>query len=390
MLVDLHAHYPMHVVPPEHRDTHARLTAWGRERWRSAIVRVVSRFFNYEGPGDTPAVTLELMREGDVGVVLSVLYEPFDEIDFERSYGAPPRRRYFDDLIVQLEDVEADIAAHRDAGMNVTIAHSPVELAAAGESGQQTLIHAIEGGFHLGADEQEISANVAALAQRGVAYVTVAHLFWREVATNSPALPFLSDRWYHRLFPQPSDEGLTERGLAAVRAMVAHGILVDITHMSERSIADTFATLRAVGDDPPVPVIATHMACRFGNLSYNLSDENIAHVGERAGLLSLIACKHYISNGDREPTSFADSFRLLVKHIDRICEITGSTDHVAFGTDLDGYIKPALPGLEHHGHMRALQDALVDHYGAQTAEKFSSGNALRVLGAAWRRERSIG
>jgi microsomal dipeptidase-like Zn-dependent dipeptidase len=45
----------------------------------------------------------------------------------------------------------------------------------------------------------------------------------------------------------------------------------------------------------------------------------------------------------------------------------------------DGYIKPALPGLEHLGRMRDLQAALTDRYGAQDAEKIASANALRVL-----------
>jgi microsomal dipeptidase-like Zn-dependent dipeptidase len=216
--------------------------------------------------------------------------------------------------------------------------------------------------------------------------ITVAHLFWRGIATNSPALPFLSDRWYDRLFPQPKDEGLSRLGGAAIRAMAEHGILVDITHMSEKAIADTFALLAQSDGGPPIPVLATHMACRFGALHYNLSDEVIARVGRQGGLLGLIACQHYISDGEKEePASFEDSFHLLCKHIDRVCKVTDSTENVAFGSDLDGYIKPALPGVEHLGRMRALQDALATRYGSETAEKFASGNALRVLQAAWRR-----
>ena len=55
-------------------------------------------------------------------------------------------------------------------------------------------MHCIEGGFHLGATPEEVTAHVHELADRGVAYITLAHLFWRRVATNAPALPFLPTR----------------------------------------------------------------------------------------------------------------------------------------------------------------------------------------------------
>ena len=75
---------------------------------------------------------------------------------------------------------------------------------------------------------------------------------------------------------------------------------------------------------------------------------------------------------------------LVYAHIDRIAQVTGSHDHAAIGSDLDGWIKPALPGLEHLGRMRAVQDALVARYGAAVAEKIASANLLALLRRAWR------
>ena len=80
-----------------------------------------------------------------------------------------------------------------------------------------------------------------------------------------------------------------------------------------------------------------------------------------------------------------DSVEALCRHINHIRDVTGSLDHVAFGSDLDGYIKPALPGLEHMGCMRELQQSLVRRYGPAAAEQICSVNALRVLRGAWRR-----
>jgi microsomal dipeptidase-like Zn-dependent dipeptidase len=383
MLVDLHAHYPMHVLPEAEQGAHAHLRRWRQESLRAAIVRFLSRFFNYQAAGDEPGVTLEQMREGRVGVIFSALYSPFDEIDLDRRYGAPPRSSYFTHLIDQLESVEADIAEHRKKGEPATIAHSPRELADALTGGAPILIHSVEGGFHLGDSEAEIRENVRKLAQRGVVCITVAHLFWRGVATNAPALPFMPDWLYSDLFPQPKNVGLSDLGRAAVNAMLDHGILVDVTHMSELAIEQTLDLLDERDPGQRVPVLATHMACRFGALEYNLTDETIARIAKRKGLLGLIACEHYISDGARKPKSFEDSFELLCRHIDRIREVTRCDDCVAFGSDLDGYIKPALHGIKGLAQMESLQQSLVQRYGEDRAAKFAGANALRILATAW-------
>jgi membrane dipeptidase len=102
-------------------------------------------------------------------------------------------------------------------------------------------------------------------------------------------------------------------------------------------------------------------------------------------LLGLIVCRHFIAEGLRKPLCFQDSVDLLCKHIDRIRESAkGSFDNIAIGSDLDGYIKPALPGLEHLGCMGGLQGALAERYGEAVARKICSENALRVLRSAWR------
>jgi microsomal dipeptidase-like Zn-dependent dipeptidase len=302
-------------------------------------------------------------------------------MDLTQSYGAPPREGYAADILAELRIVEDHVAAHSG---QVALAHSPAELDALLGGGRPVLVHCIEGGFQLGHDPDEIRENVRALAAHGVAYVTVAHLFWRQVATNAPALPFLPDWLYHLVFRQP-DLGLSALGRAAVEAMADEGILVDVTHMSAHSIEDTFALLDGRDPGGSIPVIATHMAARLGKLEYCLPEETIARIAARGGVMGLILCRHYISDGlRRQPSTFEQSLDALARHIDRIREITGSYDHIAIGSDLDGYIKPALAGLEHLGRMSALQKALADRYGAVVAEQIASANALRVLRAGWR------
>lgn len=382
MLIDLHAHYPMHLIPDEAGTASRRIRDWAKLRWQARLIDLISRVFNYQGPGDEPGVTVALMRAGGVGAILSVLYQPLDEIDFTQPYGSPPRESYFDDLVSVLQMVENHVAERPDY---LAVAHSPEELATLFGREQIVVIHAVEGGFHLGGEPAEVRRHVAELADRGVVYVTLAHLFWRAIATNANALPFLPDRVYRFLFHQP-DLGLSPLGKAAAEAMIEHGILIDITHMTARSIEDVFDLLDERDAAKRVPVIASHMACRFGGLEYALSDETIERVAQRGGLLGCILCEHFITSGlrGRKPRSAAASIEALCTHIDHIAEVAGGFDNVAIGSDLDGYIKPALPGLEHMGLMRALQDGLAERYGTETAEKITHANALRVLRTAWR------
>lgn len=391
MNVDLHAHYPMHVVPGGDTGTvltlitspegeHLRL----RDRVRSRLVGLASRFANYPTFSSGPAVTVPLIRDGELGVVCSVLYSPFDEMDLTKlhGYGLPPEPHYFDAIVRQLQSVEESLAGD---SAEVAIARDPVELDAVIASGRTAMVHCVEGGHALGADEESIAANVATLAQRGVVYVGIAHLVYRALATNAPALPFLPDWAYRLLFRQPRS-GLTALGRAAVRAMVAHGVLIDITHMSTRSLADTFALLDEIDPQRSVPVIASHIACRFGDREYNMSDETITAVAARGGVMGVIFCDHYIGDGLAEGTqSFEGSMALIEKHIDRIRSVTGSFDHVALGSDLDGYIKPALKGLGDMSRFPALRAALAQRYGDEAAEAICAGNALRVMRAAWRK-----
>jgi microsomal dipeptidase-like Zn-dependent dipeptidase len=387
VIADLHSHYPIHLVPggPDA----ARLVRSPRarrrllDRIRASIVGIASRFANYESPESGPRVTMPLLRAGDVRVVFSVLYSPFDEFDLSLPYGAPPRREYAGSITRQLELVERDV--ERNFAADAAVAHDPRELDAALAAGKIALVHCVEGGFHLGATPDEVERTVERLAHRGVAYVTLAHLVWRSVATNANAIPFLPTPLYHLLFPQPR-VGLTELGSAALRAMVRHGVLVDVAHMSARALDDTFALLDELDPERSVPVIASHAGFRFGRDRYNLDEATVERIAARDGVIALLLAEHQLADGLRlrRTTSLAESLEVVFSHLDRIREIAGSHRHSAIGSDLDGFIKPTLAGLSDAGALAALRQALVDRYGKADAELIASGNALRPLRSHWR------
>jgi microsomal dipeptidase-like Zn-dependent dipeptidase len=379
----------MHLRPEGEREV-LQLVVSPAGRWRlldhvrSALVRLASRFGNYASFESGPRVTIPLLRSGDVGVALSVLYSPFDEMDLTKPYSSPPDATYFPSLIRQLEDVETEVA--REFTGLARIAHRPAELDAAIAADEVALVHCVEGGFHLGATPGEIDRNVTDLARRGAAYVILAHLFWRRIATNANAIPFLPDPLYNLLFPQRHEPGLTELGRSAVRAMVRERVLIDLSHMDQRALDETFALLDEIDPARETPVLASHIAYRFGRQDYNATSETIHRIAARDGVVGLILAEHQAADGLRRTrtSTLDDSLAVLFAHIDRIAEITGSHRHTAIGTDLDGFIKPTLAGLEDAGSLALVERGLIDRYGPADAELICSGNAMRLLRAHWR------
>ena len=202
LVADLHVHYPMHVLAGDReaaleRMVRIRARSGAGNKLQGAILWVASRLLNYRSWEAGPRVTLEFLAQGGVRVALSVLYQPFDEMDLDEPYGALPETAYFARLVEQLETIEAEVEGSPDA----IVVHRAADLDGALAAEQVALVHCVEGGFHLGATPEQVDAGVVALAERGVAYITLAHLFWRRVAANAPALPFLPDALYKLAVP---------------------------------------------------------------------------------------------------------------------------------------------------------------------------------------------
>ena len=359
-----------------------------RDRARALLIGLASRFGNYRSLFAGPRVTIEGLREGDVRVVLSVLYSFFDELELGEEYPAQPKRGYLDTLLGHIDLVEQDLEDnHRSEAVAVT---TPDALAEALEDERLAFVHCVEGGFHLGSTPAEVDEAVSRLAGRGVAYITLAHLLWRHVATNTNAVPFLSDKLYRRWFPQP-DEGLSALGRAAVRAMLREGILIDLSHMSGRSLADTFELLDELDPDRTRPVLSSHACFRFGTQEYGVDEPTLRRIAERGGVVGLILAQHQLRDGvpSQNGRGLDASFEVIRAHVNRMAEITGSHEHIAIGSDFDGFIKPTMAGLESMSDMTQLEERLLSEYGQPNAERICSGNVLRVLQSGWGRRLDV-
>ena len=396
MWFDLHAHYPMHVVSDLDADegrepslrrmrrVRKRRGIWGRIQ--GAIVWCAMALASNKTLYSGPRISIEGMQKGEVRLALSMLVSEFSEIDLSKRYAAPPTPGYFDALLEEIEEVGAEVESHPDEV--IRLVGNRQQLEACLQSEAIGLIHAVEGGYHLGDSDAEIARNCATLKQKGIGSVTVAHLFFRQVATNAPAIPFLPEWLYEFVFPQRGKDRLTPRGEAVVRGLVENRILIDLTHMDPGGIEEVFALLDDELDPgKEYPVVSTHAGYRFGKQKYMCDQGIIEKIAERDGVVGLIMAQHQLNDGLRKHNDFtenlAESLEVIFAHIDKIVEITGGFDHIALGTDFDGFIKPTMGGVEKMSDLAALDAALRDKYGDEAIEKLTSGNALRIFRKLW-------
>jgi len=388
-VVDWHAHFPIQFDPEAtrrkrrfHRYLRGRPRAREsfRDRFRFFLLEIADRFLNREPFCGGHAVTLDTLVEGNVGVTLSVAYNPMDELEIE-PWPAPPRPGYFERLEHLLDRVED--AVRDDPAQRARMVRNATELKEALGDGKIAMIHVVEGGFHVGHGDEHVVEHTARLAKHGVAYVSPAHMLWRRVATGAACFPFLPDALYHELFPQDPKIGLDDRGRVLVREMVRHGILVDVAHMSERSMDEVFDLLDRVDPDKTVPIIASHIACRTGPVEYNLREPYVKRIAERQGICGLTFCDHFVRSGNgRRTRNLGESLERVHDQIAKLRE-WGGDDVLAIGSDLDGFIKPSLAGLSNARDHAKLAASLQERYGEALAKKICHENSLRVLERGW-------
>lgn len=132
--------------------------------------------------------------------------------------------------------------------------------------------------------------------------------------------------------------GITSAGSELVREMDRIGIVHDLSHLSDRATDE----LLSMTDKP---VIASHSNCRAiiasgaaasANLQRHLTDETIREIGKRGGVIGLNLLSQFLTpGGGRERRASIDE---AMAHVERICELTGSRNHVGLGSDADGGI----------------------------------------------------
>ncbi|HEY7351691.1 MAG TPA: dipeptidase [Terriglobales bacterium] len=218
---------------------------------------------------------------------------------------------------------------------------------------------------------------------------------------------FKSNDWADSSTAPPEHNGLTDFGKQVVREMNAIGMMVDISHVSDKTFYDALEVTTK-------PVIASHSSCRaLSNVPRNMTDDMLRALAKNGGVVGVNFAASFLNQQDAaelqqtasstnalQPTEtgaaldafaakeyFEDKGEYKVGHatvedaaacVDHIVKVAG-IDHVGIGSDFDG-ISLVPQGLEDVSKMPNLTAALLKRgYSENDIKKIMGGNFLRVI-----------
>jgi membrane dipeptidase len=291
----------------------------------------------------------------------------------------------------QIDAVRTMVRAHsKDMMLAVTAA----EVRKAHEQGKIAVLMGMEGG-HMIANDLAVLRMYSAL---GVRYMTLTH--------------FYNNDWADSSTDKPAHNGLTELGKDVVREMNRLGMLVDISHVGDKTFYDALEVGKA-------PMIASHSSCRaLDNHPRNMTDEMIKALAAKGGVIQINYERSYLSQeyndafkknagdisrmeekfkkecgdnmdcelkmqGEFVKGLLADgklphvSWERIIDHIDRAVKLVGA-DHVGLGSDFDGADMPE--GLDNASMLPKITEALLRKgYSESDIRKILGENTLRVM-----------
>jgi membrane dipeptidase len=343
-------------------------------------------------PKDYGHISLDKAKAGNLGAeFFSIWVEP----ETNRGHFA----RHTLDLI---DSVYEQAARHPDRMMmtfsvaDIERAHREHKLAALlGIEGG----HSIENDMHLLRDYYRL----------GVRYMTLSWSNTNEWADSSGDIN--DPKIEHH-------NGLTENGKQFVLEMNRLGMLVDVSHVADKTFYDAIAVTKA-------PVIASHSSARaLTNHPRNMTDDMLRAVAKNGGVVQVNFYNAFIDDNYRKASeaqakereaavkayddqqkaagktvTYLDNDRIerewaakiprpplsaLIDHIDHIAKVAG-IDHVGLGSDFDGVSGATPEGIDSAADLPKITQALLDReYKVDDIRKILGGNLLRVFGEAER------
>ncbi|MCR5790333.1 MAG: dipeptidase [Lachnospiraceae bacterium] len=166
-----------------------------------------------------------------------------------------------------------------------------------------------------------------------------------------------------------TERGLKEAGFAMLAEMERLGIIVDVSHLSDKGFYDVLAHTEK-------PFVASHSNARaLCPHTRNLTDDMIRKIGERGGVIGLNYCPVFL---DTNPvyTENESSTALIARHARYITDL-GGMEVLGLGSDFDG-ISGKLE-MDHCGKLPYLYEALLEEgFSEREIEGIFHGNVLRV------------
>ncbi len=340
------------IVVDTHEDVPERL----QKEWVDIGVR------NATGHVDIPR-----WREGGLGAAFLAAYVPSE---FARDGGSSRKALELIDLIHRLSEQHAELA----------FADSVAGIRQARRRGKIAILIGIEGGHAI---EDSLGA-LDSFYRLGVRYMTLTHTNTNNWADSSGSF------WSLDFDPKKSavHDGLTPFGREVVLEMNRLGMLVDISHVSDKTLSDVLEVSRA-------PVFASHSSCRaLADIPRNLTDDQIRSIAAKGGVVmvnigsmfleqkvvdefkakraalapQIAALKEQYKDDPKKAEAEVQkvldavkltpaSWKTAVDHIDRIIKL-GGRGAVGLGTDFDGIEDPPQ-GLEDVSKLPILTEELL-------------------------------
>jgi len=348
-------------------------------------------------PNDVGHLSLDKARRGNLGGEFFSIW--VDPVTHKGHFA-----QYTFDLI---DSVYEQAARHPDRMM---MAFSVADIERAHREHKLAALMGIEGGHSIENDVRLLRDYY----RLGVRYMTLTWSNTNEWADSSGDIDDAKVEHHN---------GLTDFGRQVVVEMNRLGMMVDISHVSDKTFWDAIATTKA-------PVIASHSSARaLTNAPRNMTDDMLRAVAKNGGVVDVnffsgfddenyrqaeaaqakdqaAAIEQYaqqmqaagksITAADRDrierehlATIPRPPFSSLIDHIDHIAKVAG-VDHVGLGSDFDGVSGQTPQGMNSAADLPKITQALLDRgYSAEDIKKILGGNLLRVLGEVERVSREM-
>ena len=237
------------------------------------------------------------------------------------------------------------------------IAYTPEDLYRIKQENKKAIFLGIENGYALGKELSDIESNLGRFKKEGVIYITLCHNGHNDLCDSAKKISGtdLDAEW----------NGLSPKGIRAVKEMNRLGIMVDLSHASEKTFYDTLEV-------STYPVIASHSSARtLCDHARNLTDDQLRAIASKGGIVQVCLYDGFLVK-EGEAT-----LRDAVRHILHIRNIAG-IDHVGVGSDFDG--GGGIAGCNASNELINLTVALLrEGFTEEDLEKFWGGNFLRVM-----------